>query len=86
MPAVSNLHGIGRTLACAVRVGAGAVPTDNLYIGMIAEPLGERCGIAPQQEIKRAMLLHIHEDGPVGASFAPTPVVHAEDMGRASVG
>jgi hypothetical protein len=85
MPAVSNLHGIGRPLARTVCVRTGTIAADGRHIGLIAEPRGQRCGIAPKQEIKRAMLLHVHEDRPIGPPSAPAPIIHTEDMWRTGI-
>ena len=85
MPAIGNLDSRWSPLARAVRVGTGAIPADDLHCGMIAEPLGERCGVAPQQEVEGTMGFHVHEDRPVGPPFAPAPIVHAENMRRARV-
>jgi hypothetical protein len=86
MPAVSNLHGIGRPLARTVCVRTGTIAADGRHVGMIAEPLRQRCGFAAKQEVERAMLLHVHEDCPVRPAFAAAPIVHAEHLGRASIG
>jgi len=85
MPAIGDLDGLRGSLARTVRVGTGAIPADDLHSEMIEEPPGERRGLAPQQEVDGTMRLHVHEDRPVGPPFAPTPIVHAENLGRAGV-
>ena len=51
MPAVGDLHRVGRTVAGAIGVSTGAVPADDLHAGVGAQPVGEVGGFSAQEHI-----------------------------------
>jgi hypothetical protein len=47
-------------LACAIFIGFGAVSRNDLHARVVAEPLGERVGVAIPEERDRPPPLQVH--------------------------
>jgi hypothetical protein len=78
VPAIGDVHGLRRTAPGAVGVDVGPVAGDHLHAGVVAQPGGERAGVAVGQEIDDGVALEVDQDGAVAAALAPRPLVHPE--------
>ena len=79
MPPVGDLDRLRGALACAVGVGAGPVPADDLGPGMFLQPVGEGFGFAVAQQVNGPSGLDVDQDGAVVAAPAEREVIHAQD-------
>ena len=84
--AVRDLDGIRCALAGALGVGAGPVPADDLYAGVVAQPLGEGFGLAVFQHVDGPVRVHVDQDGGVGMAFSFREVIDAKDGDLADPG
>ena len=76
---VSDLDRVRCPGACPVRVGAGAVPADDLDAGMRGQPVRERLRVAALQQVKRRPGLAVDDDRAVVLPAPDGEVVHPED-------
>jgi hypothetical protein len=86
VPAVRNLNRPRRALASAIGVGASPIATENLHARMILQPGGERLAGPFRQQIDDGMPFLVKQDGAVGPTALPGPVVHSQDAGRCFLG
>ena len=82
VPTIRDLDGVGRALARAVRIGAGAVARDHLDAGVGAQPGRERLGPPVGQQIHDPVALEVDEHRPVAVAAAPRPIIHREHARR----
>ncbi len=82
VPAVRHLDRIRRTLAHAVRVGAGPVARDDLDPGMLTKPSGQGVGLPVRQQVDDLVALQVDQGRPVAVATAPGPVIDGEDARR----
>jgi len=59
VPAVGHLHGVGRTLAGAVRIGPGTVARDDLNAGVPLQPCRQRAGLPVRQQVHDLVALQV---------------------------
>jgi hypothetical protein len=86
VPAVGDLDRVWRAGACAVGVGAGPVPADDLGAWMVLQPAGERVRLAVAQQVHGLAGLRVDQHGAVVATAAEREVVHPEDRHGAWLG
>ncbi|WYB34013.1 hypothetical protein WJ438_01135 [Streptomyces sp. GD-15H] len=84
--AVGNLLGLGRPGPRALPVTAGAVPADDLHLGVLAEPGGQVLALTAVEEMQRTVGGHVDQDRAVVASPAEGEVVHAQHFHGADIG
>jgi hypothetical protein len=77
--AVSDLLRLWRAFSRTLRIQTAAIAADDFDFGMLAKPLGRSSGRAVRQHIDNLPPLQIHDDGPVSAALAPTPVIEARN-------
>lgn len=80
VPAVGDLHGLGRAQRGAARIFGRAVACHEPDLRLAAEPGGPGLGRAVGQQIDGTTTFEIDHDGPVGSTLAQRPVVDADDM------
>jgi hypothetical protein len=80
MIAISDLPGLRRPDACALRVTAGPVPADHLHLGVVAEPCGEVFAFAPVVEMQWTVGGHVDQHRAVVTALAESEVVDSEDL------
>ena len=78
MPAISHLHRARRPLPGGLGVGTSAVSADHLDPGVIAQPVGQRRGLAVGQQIDRAAGVDVDQDGAVVMTPAQREVIDAK--------
>ncbi len=78
MEAVRDLGCLGGAFASAFRVGAGAIPRDDLYPRMLPQPLRHGRRGAVRQQGDRLAAFQVHEDRPVDVAFAQRPIIHTQ--------
>ena len=81
MEAVGNLGGRRGALACALGIGTRAIPRDDLYPGMLPEPLGHGVRGAIRQQGHGLAALQINEHGARGLAFPQGKIIHTEHSG-----
>src|SRR5262249_20945959 len=59
VPAIGDLHGIGRGFGGGLGVGAGAVAADDLDTGVVLQPLLKRRAVAARQQVDDLAALEI---------------------------
>jgi len=82
VPAVGDLDRIRRTLAHAVRVGAGSVARDDLDPGVLTKPSGQGFGLPVGQQVQDLVALQVDQGRPVAVATAPGPVIDGADARR----
>jgi len=78
MKAISDLNRIRGAGRCTLSIDAATIAADHLDGPALLEPMPEFIGGPAWQQIDHAMPVQIDEDGPVGLSFSPGPIVNAE--------
>jgi hypothetical protein len=78
VPAVGDLDRLGRTIAGAFRIGAGAVPGDERDAGMRPQPGGKTAAGAIREEIDGVVTLQVDQDRAVREALVDRPVVDAK--------
>ena len=81
VPSIGDLSGIGCTFGGGLGVGRRTVAADQFDSGMSLEPRLDGGGVAVRQEIDDIIRLKVDDDGAVALSFAPGPVVDADESG-----
>jgi hypothetical protein len=76
VPAVGNLERSGGTEGCSTGVFGGTVTRNDRDAGMIAEPGSNRFGATVRQQVNRAMLLKIHQNGAVGSALLEGKIIN----------
>ncbi len=84
MKAVRDLGRRGGSLACALRIGLGAVTRDDLHPRMLPEPLRHGVGGALGQERHGVVALLIDQHRARGLAFPQGEIVHTQH-GRSGV-
>ena len=82
VPSISNLDNAWRVLTNAVSVNAGSIARDNLDPRVVAQPSGDCCRVAVQQEINHLIRLQVHEHDAVTMTAPPSPIVNSENPRR----
>ena len=80
MIAISDLLGLRRSDACALRVTAGPVPADHLHLGVVAQPCGEVFALAAVVEMQWTVGGHVDQHRAVVTALAEGEVVDTEDL------
>ena len=83
---VRDLNGVGSSLPRALRVGAASVAGNDLYSGMLLQPLRQGLSPAVGEQIDDAAALEIHQDRAILLALPLGPVVHPEYPRRAVCG
>lgn len=83
VPSISDLDRVGRAGARTVGVGAGPVSADDLHLGMVAEPLGQRVGVAARQDLDRTVGGHVDQHRAVHVPTSEREIVDAQHRYRA---
>jgi hypothetical protein len=79
MPAVCDLRRLGRSLAHALSVGAGAVAGDHLDARVSLEPRRHGPSLPVGQQRDGATALEVDDERAVGVAAPPSPVVDPDD-------
>jgi hypothetical protein len=79
VPSIGDLLGLGRGFSGGLGVGRRTVAADQLDTGMSFEPRPDGRGVAVGQEIDDIVRLEVDDDRAVALSFAPGPVVDADE-------
>jgi hypothetical protein len=82
MPAIGDLSGLGRAFCGCLSIRRRTVPADDFNARMVVEPFFHSIRIAVGQEIDDIAPLQVDDDRAVATSFAPRPVVDANDPER----
>ena len=81
MESISDLPRLRCTGLRALRVKTAAIATDDFYLWILPEPFGCPGGRPVLQQIDNLAPLQIDDDGPVGVTLSPTPVVDEKKKG-----
>jgi hypothetical protein len=82
MQPIGNLSGGGCPLACALGIGARAIPRDPLYSWVLPQPLDQRVCSTIREEGHGLPALQIHQDRAIGLPFAQGEIVYTQHPGR----
>jgi hypothetical protein len=75
MPPVGNLNGIGSNLMCPFSVRTCSIAANELDSRMLLQPGAQRLGCALRQELNRAVVIKVDQDGAIGLAFAEGEIV-----------
>ncbi|WSU65580.1 hypothetical protein OG596_08835 [Streptomyces sp. NBC_01102] len=78
VPGVGDLDGLRGGFPGGFRVGGGAVPADDLDLGVVGQPAGHRCGLAAGQHVDGPAGLQVDKQRGVGVSLEQGEVVDAQ--------
>ncbi len=79
VPAIGNLHCLGRARASALRVGASSVSADDLDARMLDQSITERLGLVVGQQVDGLAGVHVHEHRAVELPTTEREVIDAQD-------
>ena len=82
VPAICDLPSFGCCFCGCLSISRRAVPADDLNTRMVTEPFFHGLCIAVRQEVDDIAPLQVYDDGAVASSFAPRPVVDANEPRR----
>jgi hypothetical protein len=82
VPAVEDLHGVGRAQRRAAGVLRRAIADDDLDARMLRQPGGQARPRPLGQQVDRAARLQVDEHGPEPQPASPGPIVDAEHARR----
>lgn len=78
MKPISHLARLWRAVAYSLRRKSAAVPADDFYIWMLAQPAHPFFRRASGQDVDNCTSLQIHHHGSVPLSLPPAPIVDAQ--------
>jgi hypothetical protein len=80
VPAVGDLHRVGRAVPSTVGVAAGPVSADHFHAGVFAQPVGEDGGFPAQENIDGSVPVgQVDEHRAVPMAAAQCELVDAQD-------
>gem|GEM_PF-2751652 len=82
VPAVRDLLGVGCPLRRCARILRRGCCRHDFDARMAPEPGSQRGSGPVGEQVDNTVRLHINQEGAVGASFTPGPVIHAQHPGR----
>ncbi len=78
VPTISNLHCLGRSCFCCLRIQAGAVAADNLRARMSTKPFRSAFRTAVRQQIDDPSTFQVAENRAISMPLAPGPVIDTQ--------
>jgi hypothetical protein len=85
VPHISDLDGLRCCLSGRFRVGRGAIPADDLHLGMVGEPACHGFCLPSRQHVNRSAGLKIDQQRGVGVSLEQGELIDAKDADLARI-